>query len=723
MAGEIGYYFEHWNTNLFSISVLCCLVLIVSGYFWGKIFQKFFKSLKDVDCTFLGVFWIFAVFQIYSYFAVSWRVSSDIGYYLLLGLILAGPVLCLLTLSNPLPTWKNLFAFLTGIGIAAVLGYASAQLNTNNIFFDSVYYMSDVIENSTHAFFGGVDYYHGDLFGYYAFDKLHGTESFYYIFAMILRWVRVLFDYKESLTPVYIWSASLLYYMSLGSLLVSSVNVLFKKYWKILGVVVSLMILSPYYTNYFNTTLAFFGNTYRTVIIGFALLLVYLYTKTKEGKLFYLITALYYAGMAVSSSSFFLCAFITGSAFFYMCLKKEENWTTWIAFILSLTPLVHFALIMFYPRYAAWQEVVPMAGAFEAVLCLIAFLIRKHFKQFTSIMIWLFPIALLGLIVMSFLLRNGEFGYDIFFRTWSEHDMCNNFTSHVNQQELYRNIILYVLLAGMLVNFRNEKNFKIFLIILGLLFINPVVAPAVARFFTSEVYLRVFDLVVNPFVLIFLIANMDAFLSKIHVNFVILPVLGVISCLFARTNLTVPYSKTLVFKDEGHNWEYKVSQDTYDLYSYIYDNIPHSNDERPTFLSQDVGLKGYVDEIKVVFSSSDFRDSLADPAAYKEHYDLITMLYPEKVSIDYLVNDTDQADYMRFGEMVQKYDPDYVIIRTNLAFWWQKNDTEGWFVKPYFFAENKGQVTVEYENDTWTLLKTHEVIEEPESENEESDQE
>ena len=73
------------------------------------------------------------------------------------------------------------------------------------------------------------------------------------------------------------------------------------------------------------------------------------------------------------------------------------------------------------------------------------------------------------------------------------------------------------------------------------------------------------------------------------------------------------------------------------------------------------------------------------------------------------------AEYMKMPEVLEKYKPDYVVIRTNMAFWWQKNEEEGWFVKSYFRSQNLGQVTVEYENDTWTLLKVHEIPE-PEEE-------
>ena len=41
----IGYYFENWNTDFISLSILVNIILLLSGYFYGKIFQKFIKPL------------------------------------------------------------------------------------------------------------------------------------------------------------------------------------------------------------------------------------------------------------------------------------------------------------------------------------------------------------------------------------------------------------------------------------------------------------------------------------------------------------------------------------------------------------------------------------------------------------------------------------------------------------------------------------------------------
>ena len=81
MGDVIGYYFEHWDSNFISISVLITLLFVVSGYFYGKVFQKFCKSLKDIDATFLGIFAILGLFQIEMFWLVNVSGSTQIAFY------------------------------------------------------------------------------------------------------------------------------------------------------------------------------------------------------------------------------------------------------------------------------------------------------------------------------------------------------------------------------------------------------------------------------------------------------------------------------------------------------------------------------------------------------------------------------------------------------------------------------------------------------------------
>ncbi|MDY3234903.1 MAG: hypothetical protein SOW94_10190, partial [Erysipelotrichaceae bacterium] len=50
----ISFYFSHWNTDYVSLAILIVGILMLSGYFWGRLIQHYAKPLKNADCTFLG---------------------------------------------------------------------------------------------------------------------------------------------------------------------------------------------------------------------------------------------------------------------------------------------------------------------------------------------------------------------------------------------------------------------------------------------------------------------------------------------------------------------------------------------------------------------------------------------------------------------------------------------------------------------------------------------
>lgn len=693
----IGYYFANWNTNLLSISVVVCLILYLAGYFYGKIYEKYIPVLKKLDCTFLGLITILGFFQIFMYYALSFDVSTNIGCHILKMIMLSGPIICIVFRVSVLPNRKNVAGLLVGIFISIILGNVSAGLNTNNIFFDTVYYLSEVTETSVLPYFKGYNYYHGTAASWV--DVLHEYESYYYFFGMVVREAKEIFGLSEIVTPVFMWSASFVYYMSLGSILVNSVNALFKKN-KWIGYVFGILILSPYYTNYFNTTLGFFGNTIRTVIAAYALLLVYLYTKKANRALFIPLFFVYSTLIAVSSSGLFVAAFIAVALLFWMFLM-EESYLDYIYWAISILPIIRYGFIIVLPKTLSYSALLLSTLGFVAFICLICWLFRKNEGYLNKIGQIFFALTLAGLVVYPIITKNLEYGYDFYFESRSLSDMCNNYTSHVSELELYRNIGLYIMIALLFINSKFDFKFKIYCVIMFVLFLNPLVAPTLIKFATSEVYSRGFDTLVNPFVLIFLIYNTTKLSKSVVGSIIMLSSFSVFNVKLAKENIEVPYSKNLVFKDQGYNWIYKVSDDTVDLYEYIYEEIQRSDDDRPVFLSQDVSLKGYVPCIEVAFAASDIRSARCNEEEFKQNYNYLTMLYPEKVSIDYLVKDKYQGDYSKFGELFSQYQADYIIVRTNLAVW----DERGWYKKSYADAVDQDICDVIYENDTWTILE------------------
>lgn len=701
---SLSYFFEHWNSDVVSVGCLLAGILMLSGYFWGRFFQKICPSLQKADATFLGVFTIFAGFELYSFWAVQTRADVSHASTVVAVLLWAGPVLCLLFRANVIPSWKHLVSFVTGVFIAYMLGAASAKLNTNNIFFDTVFYLSETLESSVNSTFGGMDFYAGREA---SVDFLHDVQGCYYLWGTLLRWAKVKFEITAgSMTPVYIWGASVLYYMSLGNLLVSSVNTLFPKQ-KWFALPVCLLLLSPFYTNYFNTTLGFFGNTMRTVCVGWAMLVVYAIVRSHEMMLYLPLGLIAYAGISFSSSSLFIFVFLIAGLFFALPFMKKTVWTDYAGLMLASIGVLQMGLVLVIPSHntSFWFNLlVPVV--LTGVMAVVFWLLRSHLAVVNKIFRFLVPIVVVGLIGLSFPLRDSQYGYAYYFETRSLHDMCNNYTSHVDTSELWRNVVMYVMIALLFVNFKVNKSFKTVLLVLGVLFLNPLTEPFLANHLTLEAYNRCFDLLVNPFTLCFFIANTHRLLKPFYVSWGALPLLAAAAAvLIAQPNLTIPYSKTLVFDEEAMDWEYKVTDDQMDMYDYINNKLKPSLNSKPVFLSQDIDLKAYVDNIYVPFSANRYRDAFASERAFNDNFDMMTLLHPHRLTYANKVVDPDknevEGDYSRLSNLVDYYGADYLLIRNTVAIW----DERGWFDQSYIGLIHSGQAEVEYENDAWALLK------------------
>lgn len=702
MMNTIGYYFENWNTDFISLSILVNIILLLSGYFYGKIFQKFIKPLKKIDCTLIGIFFIFTVFQIFIYFNVGTSGSTNSAYVLFWILLVLGIVLCLILRVNVTPKLINLFSIIVGIFITIVLCVSSSKLTTNNTYFDTVSYLSQVIESSSSDKFAHMVYASG--FPMRRLFPIYDYTSYYYFWGMILKAVRDIFMIKESMTPLYIWGATILYGMSLGNLVTNSINVLYQKQKKIIGIIVVILILSPYYSNYFNTTLAFFGNTIRTVAIGMSMLLVYLYTKSKNAYLFIPLMCSYYASISMTASCFFMSAFIVAGVFFYMCFINETRLKHWILFIVSCLPVFHYAILYLMPDNTTYFKIMIILIILMVLLITIAYLVRTHLDVICKIGKILLPVVLIGLIGLSFLKRNSEYGYSYFFAIRSIDDMGVNITTHIDHNELVRNIIFYILVIGQFINFKYHSKYKFFLLTIVVLFLNPLVCPAICNYMTSEAYARAFDLFTNPFVMAFMIQNFEHLTSFKYANYAIayggMLVAGVISVPMAMQSLTVPYSKTLEPPKEGYNFEYKVTEDSWEVYDYITTHLAKEGDE-PSILSQDISMKGYVPNIILTFSSTDFRVAMAQEN-YGENRDLVLMFYPTKMygndgSIE------DDAEFSKLYQVVNQNGAEYVVMSNTLSIY----DERGWYEKTYAKLEHKGYFDKIFENDSWVVLKVN----------------
>lgn len=686
------------STGLFFLAMSSCGLLLVSGYFYGCVYQKFIKALRKIDATMVGVLTIFGLFQMETFFSISTNASSRIALFWLIGLLILGPVLAAMLRADLKPKKGHLFSLVSGLIVSILICAGSAHLNTNSIFFDTITYLSETVESSQAVSFGYMDYLSG-IANPYAVDAVHSFTGFYYLWGMICRVYQNVFHLKAAqLTPIYIWGSTITYGMMTGELIAASARLLWKKNsWKNLLIV--LLISCPYFTNYFNTTLAFFGNTFRMTIIGWSFLLVYLILSKKDARLFLPLTLSYYAVICATSSGFFLAAMITAGLLMELAAEKEKKLGIWIGFIVSIYPILHYAVLILKADLVSEYVLVLLGcAAVSAILLLAAYLLRNHFEGFDRLASILGILAFAGLIGISFLLRNGEYGYSYFFKEQSEM-MSMNLFNHFSTRELIRNLIYYMLFAFAFLHHGEGMRMKRFILFLILLFVNPLVTPAVCRFMTSEVYFRVFDLVLNPFVIVFLVYHASFFVPGRILNPEYHFILCFISAVIGLMNLMNYYSKSLIYKDPGWDWKLKASNDSMELYDFIQTNLSDT-ENKPSILSQDINLKGYVTGITLPFTSADYREVLADPEQYADKTDLVQLLYPSMRYTDQNPFGT-ELNYDNLPQVILNEGADYLLISNVTSVW----NPRGWYDKVYLKMINSGLCTMEYQNDTWALLK------------------
>lgn len=675
-------------------SIVITILFTLIGYLYGKIYSKYINSLEDISCIGLGILSVFALFQIITFVGVGLDLTYHIYLFGLFFITILPLIICIIAKVNIVPNKKDLIAVVYGLVFSILLGYISSSLNTNNAFYDSTFYMSKVIESSSQLKMAHVSNYTGAQL--VRLDVYYDYQGYYYFWGMILKIYRNITEYNNSLTPLYLWGASILYYFSLGMLIANSIFVLKKvKWW--FWVIFPLFLL-PYVTNYFNTTLGFFGNTIRMVGTSYFCLITYMLITKKDFRLYGLLFIINLFGLCVSSSALFINVLLSVSLFFYYCFKQEKDLHHYLYLILSAAPLLHYLMIIF----SGWEMNLPLvAYGFLGIYILLIFIfilaikIDKLNRCCIRLLSFLPGLVLVVLVLASIFFSRLQ-PYEYYFNLSSKNDMLLNYTNWIDINELIRNVGLWLMLIIAFVNIHRYAKYKLFLIIILLMFLNPLTMPTIYVVFTKDVYHRIFEIIVNPFNLAILLCSCLDIVKNRYMGVLFI---GSLSLTSAYLFLNTSYSNQLKPYQEDYNYELKVSESLYDVYEYIENNIDKNNEFRPTFITQDIGLKAYIPNIYVSYGTVDYRTALEND--YDENNKLqqqVNYFYPNRV----YENDSPfnvVPDYQKTCEVIIDSQADYVLMKSDIA----TKDANGNYIFTWWNA--RACCDVEYENDHWVLLK------------------
>lgn len=676
---------------MINIGAYIAIAIVVMGYLYGKIINNLIKPMSKINCTIFGILLIFSIFQIATFVGMNFNLNYEFYVYTIILCIFLPFILIVIFRVNILPNVDNLISLLCGLLFVLILTNISLKQNTNNTFYDSIYYLSKVIESSFQDHMGYITNYSGAELA--RLDVFYDYQGFYYFWGVILRTYREYFEVSESLTPIYIWGASFVYYYSLGTSIGTFLRYIFKRKISLLYLAF-IAILLPYYTNYFNTTLAFFGNTIRTIGTACLMFLVYLFIKKQDSKILYLAFFVNLACMCFTSTSLFINVFIFLALTMYYVFIGEKNYKIYRDIVIAILPLVYYASVVL----SGWQYNMPKVAiliyAFVVIMLIVLqVLIKFSNEKLDRIIINFLRICfVLSLGVLIFVSFKIGFNFDYYFSLKSKDDMLLNFVNYEDKLELYRNIVLYGILLVYLFQ-RRDNSFKVLLLIVLIYFLNPLTMSAIVKYLTSEAYHRVFEILVNPFTLIVFAYYSSSFMRKWLKYLVFIPI-GLFSFYLFYIKPDLPM---LSKNDEGYNNEIKVTDSLYDMYKYINENIIEEG-ERPVFLSQDFGIKGYVSDIIVKLTTIDYRNAIAaDFDENDKKQELINYFYP------YRQWETESPfgvtpDYENVCKLFDN-DVDYILMKNNIPVPFK----EIYFVNSWEYA--KGCTELVYKNDYWVLLR------------------
>ena len=200
--------------------------------------------------------------------------------------------------------------------------------------------------------------------------------------------------------------------------------------------------------------------------------------------------------------------------------------------------------------------------------------------------------------------------------------------------------------------------------------------------------------------MVFMIFSFDKLISGKILNIELKSMLAAVSCVLLLINIMDSNNGPLRYKEPGWDWKLKVSPDSYALYQYVQDNISSDTGERLSIMSQDINLKGYVTGIEISFCSTEFREVLGNPEAYTDKLDLVRLLYPSSHYAGQILLGQ-EIDYSKLPDLIKEYNPDYLVVSNQTAVW----NSRGWYDRIYVRLETDGLAKMEYQNDTWSLLK------------------
>lgn len=633
-------------------------MILIQSFLTGKIVEHYTKlELSEYTLIPIGFFVTMGLVQVFIYFNVTFHLPIGLIYSIYL-------VLFLFSLLWFLKKKIKFFIRLHSLGIVflslvyvAFMLFNVSKYDIGSNGFDAIFYLSVVTQNSVAKVPSSMDYYSG--LSSQLINPTYAYQSYYIIGSMFLflydKFNAYLSPYQLTINShIFIWLFSALYFF-FNSLLVytyiNSINIK-SKFLKILLIILFLFFFSNLY---FNNVFAFFGNTYRTLVVGLILFILYiLMNRGFNLSRVLLLTILFSSLISFSSSGFFILVLIEYALFVVLLIHRKDP-EVFIYLGIITIPVLQFALFYLFNTHSLF-----VITGFFVYLVLVVFILKKNYLiqldeksiKFLSIIFYA-VIPLCTLIISGFILSNHPVDLMPFFSNHSNIDMVWDYFNFRSFPLLVINSLIILSLIYFFIT--NKSNFQRLIFLIILTFVNPFSYAFIYQFLSSLVYYRSFDIIFNEFVLILAIASFLASLTHRVLKYGIISVLIVLLVLFSKDQTVYYYHMSFVPSDTFNPFV-KLDQDEYDVMNQLKTKINLESYEKAIVVSQIEGIIGYVPNI-------------VTPIPYNQ-YRTLNRYVPEDAPSE-LMNIFVKRDY--YNQAIFKQEPDYkntckYLIEENIDF-------------------------------------------------------
>ena len=393
-------------------------------------------------------------------------------------------------------------------------------------FSDSIMYLNYVSQNIDNPSLNMFHLYTG-LIGS-EWDTIYLYQGYYHFIGALIYWLNIpfyLFNATRTVEtlPAIVWGMGLLYQLVSSGFICDMVDDLTidNKLLKL-----SILIFSLFYTNYYywKLSFAFYGNTWRSLLIWVVLWMLVKYKQSYLDKKYVpIIQICLMAGLASSSSFFFISFELLFGFFVYLLFVKEKRSVYLMADLVF--PIVIYAAIILSKDnlvvgiaaavaaiiYYAIRNLPKVNTCIESVTVLIS-----HYS--VAIFIVGLPLILIGLSLLI-KTKNPDYIYD--FTYWMQdhqrYDMVKDYRfMYGNWIDNVLTAIRYLGIVLLIIRYRKQASWLLISIyVTFVIFINPFSTEAISRFLTGNVFYRAVEIVFNPYTeAIFILVIVDTLKQK-----------------------------------------------------------------------------------------------------------------------------------------------------------------------------------------------------------------